>query len=67
MLTFFSLSPKNFKNLKQELDADHDFLLSKEDLLRYGNHCLTYRVVDRIFAQAPRPFASGVDGRMCVV
>ena len=48
-----------------ELDADHDFLLSKEDLLRYGNHCLTYRVVDRIFAQAPRPFASGVDGRMC--
>ena len=61
------LSPTFSKKKKignQELDADHDFLLSKEDLLRYGNHCLTYRVVDRIFAQAPRPFASGVDGRM---
>jgi len=47
-----------------ELDTDHDFLLSKEDLLRYGNHCLTYRIVDRVFAQAGRPFASGVPGRM---
>ena len=47
-----------------ELDTDHDFLLSKEDLLRYGNHCLTYRIVDRVFAQAGRPFASGVPGKM---
>ena len=48
-----------------ELDADHDFLLSKDDVLRYGNHALTYRIVDRVFAQAARPFASGVEGRMC--
>jgi hypothetical protein len=34
-----------------ELDSDHDFLIDKEDLLRYGNHALTYRIVDRIFAQ----------------
>ena len=35
-----------------ELDSDHNFLLSQEDLLRYGNHALTYRIVDRIFSQA---------------
>ena len=34
-----------------ELDGDHDFLIDKEDLLRYGNHALTYRV-DRVFAEA---------------
>ena len=33
-----------------ELDADHDFFICKEDLLRYGNHSLTYRIVDRIFS-----------------
>jgi hypothetical protein len=31
---------------------DHDFRISRDDLLRYGNHSLTYRIVDRIFAQA---------------
>ena len=31
-----------------ELDTDHDFLIDKEDLLRYGNHALTYRAVDRV-------------------
>ena len=34
-----------------ELDADHDFLIDKDDLLRYGNHSLTWRIVDRIFSQ----------------
>ena len=47
-----------------ELDGDHDFLIDKEDLLRYGNHALTYRVVDRIFAEMPRRFVSGVKGKM---
>ena len=47
-----------------ELDTDHDFLIDKEDLLRYGNHALTYRAVDRVFSQAPRKFVSGVDGKM---
>ncbi|CAI5955152.1 unnamed protein product [Closterium sp. NIES-64] len=47
-----------------ELDSDHDFLIDKDDLLRYGNHALTYRIVERIFAQVPRPFTSGVEGKM---
>lgn len=34
-----------------ELDTDHDFLIDKENLIRYGNHALTYRIVDRIFSQ----------------
>ena len=34
-----------------ELDTDHDFVISKEDLIRYGNHSLTYRIIDRIFQQ----------------
>ena len=32
-----------------ELDTDHDFLIDKDDLLRYGNHLLTWRIVDRVF------------------
>lgn len=47
-----------------ELDNDHDFFIDREDLLRYGNHALTYRVVDRIFAQVPRRFTSGIEGKM---
>lgn len=47
-----------------ELDADHDFLLDREDVLRYGGHALTYRIVDRVFAGAGRPLTSGVPGRM---
>jgi Ca2+-binding EF-hand superfamily protein len=46
------------------LPADHDFLLSREDLLRYGNHALTFRITERVFSQAGRPFTSGVPGRM---
>ncbi|KAJ4877720.1 Serine/threonine protein phosphatase 2A regulatory subunit B''beta [Raphanus sativus] len=34
-----------------ELDTDHDFLIDKENLMRYGNHALTFRIVDRIFSQ----------------
>ncbi|DBA83424.1 hypothetical protein WJX79_010649 [Trebouxia sp. C0005] len=47
-----------------ELDNDHDFLISKEDLIRYGNHSLTYRIVERIFQQAGRPFRSKESGKM---
>ena len=32
--------------------TDHDFLIDKEDLLRYGNHALTYRAVDRRSGQS---------------
>lgn len=43
-----------------ELDADHDFYICKEDLLRYGNHSLTYRIVDRIFSQVTPKYASSL-------
>jgi len=46
---------------------DHDFMIDREDLLRYGSHALTYRIVDRIFSGAPRPLACRVAGKMgCV-
>lgn len=47
-----------------ELDTDHDFAVDKDDLLRYGNHALTYRIVERIFSQVPRRFTSKVPGKM---
>lgn len=47
-----------------ELDTDHDFLLSRDDLLRYANHSLTYRIVDRIFQGAPRPLSTGDSEKM---
>lgn len=47
-----------------ELDSDHDFVIDKDDLLRYGNHALTYRIVERIFSQVPRKFTSKVEGKM---
>ncbi|CAH2046523.1 unnamed protein product [Thlaspi arvense] len=47
-----------------ELDGDHDFLIDKENLIKYGNHALTYRIVERIFSQVPRKFTSKVEGKM---
>ncbi|XVF32366.1 hypothetical protein REPUB_Repub17cG0075800 [Reevesia pubescens] len=47
-----------------ELDTDHDFFIDRENLIRYGNHALTYRIVDRIFSQAARKFTSEVEGKM---
>ncbi|XP_042395201.1 serine/threonine protein phosphatase 2A regulatory subunit B''beta-like [Zingiber officinale] len=47
-----------------ELDTDHDFFIDKENLIKYGNHALTYRIVERIFSQIPRKFKSKVDGKM---
>merc|ERR1711990_41503 len=43
---------------------DHDFLLSRDDLLRYANHSLTYRIVDRIFQGAPRKLSTGNPDKM---
>eukprot|EP00887_Chlorella_sp_A99_P001590 scaffold8.g1590.t1 len=37
-----------------DLDTDHDFFISRDDLLRYGNHSLTFRITDRIFAEHVR-------------
>ncbi|KAF3456758.1 hypothetical protein FNV43_RR01412 [Rhamnella rubrinervis] len=47
-----------------ELDTDHDHLIDKENLIKYGNHALTYRIVSRIFSQVPRKFTSKVEGKM---
>jgi len=47
-----------------ELDQDHDFLISKEDLIRYGNHSLTYRIIDRIFQMIKRSGSALEDGKM---
>lgn len=47
-----------------ELDADHDFLLDKDDLLKYDGHTLSRRAVDRIFNEIPAKFTSAVPGKM---
>ncbi|KAK7344042.1 hypothetical protein VNO77_13261 [Canavalia gladiata] len=47
-----------------ELDTDHDFFIDRENLIKYGNHSLTYRIVDRIFSQVPWKFTSKVEGKM---
>lgn len=47
-----------------ELDQDHDFMIDRDDLLRYGGHGLTYRIVDRIFQQVPRRFSCPTPGKM---
>nr|GMC96057.1 serine/threonine protein phosphatase 2A regulatory subunit B''beta [Ipomoea batatas] len=44
------------------LHADEEEDINK--VLRYGNHALTYRIVDRIFSQVPRKFTSKVEGKM---
>jgi len=47
-----------------ELDSDHDFLLDKDDLLKYDGHALSRRTVDRIFSEIPTKFNSAVPGKM---
>lgn len=42
-----------------ELDADHDGVISREDLLRYGGHRLSRAIVDRIFEVGARPGSDG--------
>ncbi|KAK4536266.1 hypothetical protein CDCA_CDCA08G2291 [Cyanidium caldarium] len=47
-----------------ELDTDHDLMVDREDLLRYGGHALTYRVVERIFSGRGRPLDCKYAGHM---
>jgi len=47
-----------------ELDSDHDFLLDKDDLLKYDGHALSRRTVDRIFSEITWRFTSAVPGKM---
>jgi serine/threonine-protein phosphatase 2A regulatory subunit B'' len=39
-----------------ELDHDRDYRITREDLLKYGDHSLSHMIVDRVFDSAPRPF-----------
>lgn len=39
-------------------------MIDRDDLLRYGGHGLTYRIVDRIFQQVPRRFSCPTPGKM---
>ena len=39
-------------------------LVHRDELLRYGNHALTRRMVDRIFTQEPRRFQCATPNRM---
>jgi serine/threonine-protein phosphatase 2A regulatory subunit B'' len=47
-----------------ELDQDHDFMIDRDDLLRYGGHGLTYRIVERIFSGSPRRMTCPTPGKM---
>eukprot|EP00188_Purpureofilum_apyrenoidigerum_P001112 Plantae.Rhodophyta-Purpureofilum_apyrenoidigerum.ctg1572.p1 GENE.Plantae.Rhodophyta-Purpureofilum_apyrenoidigerum.ctg1572~~Plantae.Rhodophyta-Purpureofilum_apyrenoidigerum.ctg1572.p1 ORF type:complete len:630 (+),score=113.37 Plantae.Rhodophyta-Purpureofilum_apyrenoidigerum.ctg1572:1171-3060(+) len=38
-----------------ELDTDHDRIIDAEDVLSYGGHALSCRIVDRIFSTACKP------------
>lgn len=41
-----------------ELDSDRDYQISRDDLLKYGDHSLSHMIVDRVFDAAPRPFGT---------
>lgn len=47
-----------------ELDADHDFLITKEEFSRYSGHALSKKAVDRIFDEIPRKFKSKIPNKM---
>lgn len=46
-----------------ELDTDRDGALTREDLLKYGDHSLSNAIVDRIFEVGARPFEDGLGGK----
>ena len=48
-----------------DLDADHDFLIDKDDLLKYDGHAFSPRAIDRVFAEVGgMRFTSGIPGKM---
>eukprot|EP01059_Diplonema_ambulator_P030801 TRINITY_DN5427_c0_g2_i1.p1 TRINITY_DN5427_c0_g2~~TRINITY_DN5427_c0_g2_i1.p1 ORF type:complete len:693 (+),score=151.57 TRINITY_DN5427_c0_g2_i1:33-2111(+) len=47
-----------------ELDTDHDFYISKEDLAKYGVYSLTNNIIDRVFSGKGRALKSDVPGLM---
>ncbi|KAK8605227.1 hypothetical protein V6N13_082678 [Hibiscus sabdariffa] len=59
-LTLRELKHGNLINAMLHADEEDDI----NKVLRYGNHSLTYRIVDRIFSQVPRKFTCKVEGKM---
>jgi len=47
-----------------ELDSDRDFLLDREDLMKYDGHAFSRRCVERIFSESPKKFSSTIPGKM---
>ncbi len=47
-----------------DLDGDHDFLLDKEDLVKYDGHAWSPRAIERVFSQVGMKFSSGVANKM---
>jgi len=47
-----------------EIDKDHDFLLEKDDLLKFDGHSYSRKAIDRIFSEVPRKFTSTCPGKM---
>ena len=47
-----------------DLDSDHDFLIDKEDLIKYDGHAWNPRGIDRVFAQVGMKFTSGIPNKM---
>jgi len=47
-----------------EIDTDHDMHVDSEDLLSYGGHALSCRIVERIFAGVARPIADPANSVM---
>ncbi|KAL0217187.1 hypothetical protein RCL1_007670 [Eukaryota sp. TZLM3-RCL] len=47
-----------------ELDVDRDNVVTRDDLLKYGNYALGSRAIDRILAGVPRKLTSSVPSTM---
>lgn len=45
-----------------ELDTDKNGLLSRDDLVRYGDHALSEQLIDRVFQKGRRAFTDGKQG-----
>jgi serine/threonine-protein phosphatase 2A regulatory subunit B'' len=45
-----------------DLDSDHDFLIDKDDLVKYDGHAWSPRAIDRVFSCMK--FSSGIPGKM---
>ncbi|XP_039030979.1 serine/threonine protein phosphatase 2A regulatory subunit B''alpha-like isoform X2 [Hibiscus syriacus] len=64
-LTLRELKRGELISAMQHADEEEDInKVLRENLIKYGNHALTYRIVDRIFSETPRKFTSEVEGKM---